>query len=115
MKKIFLLLGLASALVLAGCGPQKTVENSSAPTSGLKVETLTPGAEVKESYFLKNGVMMVFRNGQYSNMEKEISLQDGSIVGKTGLVRRKDGTTFQLKEGQSITVDGRILEPPIYK
>lgn len=115
MKKLFLLAGLVFAVVLAGCGPQPKTGNSPSPTSRMKVETVTPGAEVKESYFLKNGVMMVFRNGQYSTMEQDVKLLDGSLLTKNGELKRPDGTVVKLKNNQSVTVDGKILEESMYK
>ena len=114
MKKLFLLGIVAIAVVLTGCSHQKTVEKPSVSTSGMKVETITPGA-AKESYFLKNNVMMVFRNGQYSNMDNDVLLQDGSLLTRSGELRKKDGVVVKLKNNQSVTVDGRILEESTYK
>lgn len=116
MKKLFLLIGVVSALVLAGCTHQPTTSKTSpSPTSGMKTETVTPGTEVKESYFLKNNVMMVFRNGQYSNMDNDIALQDGSLLTKAGELKKKDGSVVKLKNNQSVTIDGKILEESMYK
>lgn len=115
MKKLFLLLGLSSALVLSGCGLQKTADKTSITKSGMKVETATTGAGVVETYFYKNGAMMVFRNGQYFNMDNDIALQDGSILTKSGELKKKDGSIVKLKNSQSVTIDGKILEESMYK
>ncbi len=63
-------------------------------------------------YIFKNGKMMVDTDGKMSPMTQSVTLKNGSSVSLAGLVTKKDGTTFQLKEGQSIWEDGSIVTDP---
>ena len=66
-------------------------------------------------YILKGGKMMMEIGEKMSAMSQNVTLKDGSTVSKTGLVTRKDGTTVQLKEGQSIWQDGKIVDSAMMK
>ena len=44
------------------------------------------------------------------SMEKDATLNDGTLVMTNGKVIRKDGTTFMLKEGESIWMDGSFMK-----
>jgi hypothetical protein len=58
---------------------------------------------------LINGKVVVYKSGALIRLESPtqiMGLRDGSRVRADGLVTARDGTTFQLTEGQTITVEG---------
>jgi len=69
--------------------------------------------EIAEIGFeMKNDSMMVIdeRAKAMAPMEKEAMLKDGTKVMTDGKVMRKDGTSFMLKEGESIWMDGAFMK-----
>jgi hypothetical protein len=54
----------------------------------------------------KNGKLVVTHNGR--NIRKETKLPNGSTVFSDGLVKRKDGSYYSLKEGECINPKGEI-------
>jgi len=108
---------ISSAVFLGGCLGQtsqtaKTQEATPIPSKVQQVMSQNP--EVKEAYFFLGGKVMVFKNGQYQTLEKEATLSDGSVLSTSGEVK-KNATIFQLKDGQSITSDGKVMEESKYK
>ncbi len=73
---------------------------------------MTGKMDKKEHLILKNGVMMVVRNGKTTPMEKEMSLEDGSKVMMDGTVVKKDGTTTKIGETDMILMEGKIMKLP---
>jgi len=66
----------------------------------------------KEHLILKNGVVMVVRNGKTTPMEKETSLEDGSKVMMDGTVVKKDGTTAKIGETDMVLMEGKMMKIP---
>lgn len=54
---------------------------------------------------MRNGKMMVQRNGEAIPMEKEVTMADGTRVMPNGQVLMADGTARVMREGETITVD----------
>ncbi len=59
---------------------------------------------------LKNGKIMLEEGGTMSPLTKEYVFETGVKVSLTGKVTKKDGTTVQLKEGESAWADGTIMK-----
>ena len=47
----------------------------------------------QECVMMKEGKMMIMKEGKTMNMDKPISLKNGTVVMKDGTVKMKDGTT----------------------
>ena len=62
---------------------------------------------------LKEGSMTLVKDGTIAT--KEITLRDGSKITKEGTVRRKDGSSVVLKNGECIDMDGNIENIPLEK
>lgn len=59
---------------------------------------------------IKNGALMVVKNGRSSKAEKSITLSDGTVVTKDGSATSPDGSTFSLQEGDMILMDGNVMQ-----
>ena len=75
-------------------------------------QLLTPeGAPMPtlDSITLRDGKVTVFKSGALIALQSPvqiIGMYDSSRVRADGLITRKDGSTYQLKEGETITVEG---------
>lgn len=61
----------------------------------------------KDCVMMKNGKMLVMKDGKTIDMPAEVKLNDGSVVLKNGTVRMPDGTTKAMKNGDSVDMDGK--------
>jgi thiol-disulfide isomerase/thioredoxin len=56
------------------------------------------------------GKIMLEDEGKTSPLDGMYTFEEGITVTQSGLVTKKDGTTIQLKEGQSVWGDGSLME-----
>jgi hypothetical protein len=57
----------------------------------------------------QGGKMMLVKNGESQMMDKEMVMSNGSKVSKLGLVTKKDGSKFTLKDNEKLDMNGEIL------
>lgn len=48
-------------------------------------------------YVMKDGKMLVEENGKMTQMDKDVTLKDGTVVTTSGQVAKKDGTKLTLR------------------
>jgi hypothetical protein len=63
--------------------------------------------KTKDCVIMKDGKMMVIRDGKTTTMDKEMTLSDGTRVMSDGKVMMKDGSTKILRDGESILLESR--------
>ena len=97
MKKLLLM--FAAVLFAAGIHAQDTAKNKS---------TMGKSSHMKDCYMMKDGKMVMEKNGTTTDMTQDVTLSNGTVVMKDGTVKTKDGKTMTLKEGQCIYTDGKI-------
>jgi hypothetical protein len=54
---------------------------------------------------MKDGKMMVMRNGEASPMGEQLTLSDGTRVMPNGQVLMANGTARMMREGETMTID----------
>lgn len=54
--------------------------------------------------------LWMIEDGILREVEEEVTLSDGSVVGLDGTVTRKDGSQVMLQNGDSIGMEGTMLE-----
>lgn len=54
---------------------------------------------------MRNGKVIVMRNGEEMPMEEQLTLADGTKVMPNGQVLMANGTARMMREGETITVD----------
>ena len=64
----------------------------------------------QECVMMKEGKMMVMKDGKTMNMDKPITLKNGTMVMNDGTVKMKDGKTMMMKEGESMDMDGKMMK-----
>lgn len=68
----------------------------------------TEESKANTHYIMNGGRMATEENKNYSPMEKDVTLTNGTKVMANGTIMTKDGKKVVLKEGQYIATDGTI-------
>lgn len=58
---------------------------------------------------MKDGKVMIWRNNTWVTPEGDVTLTDGTIISKDGVVKR-DGQTATLGEGETVNKDGNFFD-----
>ncbi|MDQ2718595.1 MAG: hypothetical protein M3Z26_02355 [Bacteroidota bacterium] len=61
-----------------------------------------------DGIMMRNGKLMVWENGQGSQLTQDRTLSNGTIISSNGTVKMSDGTTKTLKDGDYIGMDGTM-------
>ena len=68
-------------------------------------------AAEKDGVMMKNGKMWRMQDGkEIGRMDRETTLSNGTKVAMNGKLTMKDGKESQLQEGQTIMLDGKMIE-----
>ena len=62
----------------------------------------------KDMILMKDQKVVVVKNGQKSDLLKDTTLANGTIISVAGLVTSTDGNTVTLKDGEYVNSDGTI-------
>ena len=101
MKKIIFL-----ALIVCSCQLVSAQERQD--TIPPKQDTTTN--KMKAAYItMQAGQVFVVKDGKPTKLEKDKTLKDGTIVTIEGKVKKTDGTTVQMKEGDKVYLDEGML------
>jgi len=57
---------------------------------------------VSDRVMMRDGAMVIIKDGTMMPLEKEVTLPSGTIVQKDGTLKKKDGSEIKLKDGQFI-------------
>ena len=100
---------LLSLLLLADTGGEARAQIP-APEAARTAQS--PGQAAKGYCLMKDGNMLLVKNGEMAPMTATLIMGDGSLCKPDGTCQRKDGTTVMLKEGQSMLMNGKITRCP---
>lgn len=64
--------------------------------------------EKKDEFMMKDGKVTQRVNGQESVVEKDVTLKNGTVVMANGTVKHPDGKTTTLKEGDYVSMEGKV-------
>ncbi|MFT3682102.1 MAG: hypothetical protein QM791_17635 [Ferruginibacter sp.] len=109
MKKVFFL-GAAifcSQVIFAQDFPQ--AKDTTSPSTAMDS---TKKWDKSMDWFItvQGGEVIVVKGDKTKKLEKEKTLQNGSVITSDGNVKAADGTTTQLKEGDKVYADGSIVK-----
>lgn len=105
-KYLFVLIAVLS-ITLAACTQSVTTTQKSGAMMDKEANEMTEiGFEMKDGKM----IMVDEKSKTTVPMGKDAVLNDGTKVMTDGKVIRKDGTTFTLKEGESIWMDGTFMK-----
>jgi chromosome condensin MukBEF MukE localization factor len=60
---------------------------------------------------MKDGQVMVVRDGETTPMEEDVTMADGTRVMRNGQVLMANGTARMMREGETLTLDREPTEP----
>ncbi len=98
MKKAFI--SLFAITLTLGVFAQDSTMNKMTPKHNMQNH---------EGIIMKNGKLLMMKNGQTTQLTSDLTLDNGTVVMANGTVKAKDGSTTTLKEGDYISMDGTTM------
>ena len=71
------------------------------------IATGLAGDKTEDCVHMKDGKMMMMKDGKEISMAKNMTMKDGTLVRKDGSIV-KEGKKMQLSDGDMMTMDGTI-------
>ncbi len=68
-----------------------------------------------DGVMMKDGKMMVMKDGKSTMMTEEMTMKDGTKVMTDGAVTMKDGKKMMMKEGDMMTMEGMMMKGDMKK
>ena len=99
MKKIFVFLFISLLGTGAFAQNDKKID---------KMDKMKSEKTMKDCVMMKDGKMMVMKNGKTMEMDKDMAMSNGTMVMKDGTVKMKDGKTMMMKNGDHMYMNGKI-------
>jgi hypothetical protein len=104
MKKLITLFTLAAiSFTVAAQSTPSTIPSSTTPAKQ------TPMKKANDMMIMRQGKMMIFKDGQMSTMEKPMTFKNGNTITPMGMMTMKNGTTRQLVNGERMDLDGNMM------
>ena len=99
MKNIFLLVAVFIFSMSADAQTTKTTH---------KMHDSKMNESMQDCVMMKDGKMMMMKNGKMMEMDKDMTMSDGTICMKDGTCKMKDGKTMVMKEGDKCYMNGKM-------
>ena len=64
----------------------------------------------KDCVMMKDGAMMVMKNGESMKMDKDMTMSNGTKVMTDGTVKMKNGKTMMMKDGECVYMNGKMTK-----
>ena len=107
MKNITRML-LAASLLLVVQGVQAQSRPAPRRPVAPKARPKAGAGMVKDGVMMKDGKLMATEMGMTNPLTADKTLRNGTIITSSGAVTGKDGTTTQLREGDYVSLSGRV-------
>lgn len=107
MKSVSRIL-LAACCLLTAYGAQ--AQSRPAPHARIapKARPKAGAAMLKDGVMMKDGKLIATEMGMTNPVEGDKTLRNGTVITAAGVITGKDGTTTQLKEGDYVSLTGRV-------
>ncbi|MDX5346591.1 MAG: hypothetical protein LPJ89_11640 [Hymenobacteraceae bacterium] len=112
MKKISML--LPALLLVLGCNlafAQETKKKETKTTTNQRVQQGNFESEsmgVKDGIIMENGRLMLSKDGQRTQMQQDLTLQNGAKLMRDGTIIMKNGEKMKLENGDIIFMTGEV-------
>ena len=93
-------------MCLLFAGSLATVATAQSSKAAPKMQTVNQG---KDYVILKDGKAHLVKGGTSTELQNDMTLPNGTIISTTGTVKSSEGTTLQLKEGEKLDLDGKMI------
>lgn len=98
---------LLCAIGYAQDTPVKKINKQSPVMESPKTQAQQP-----DQIMMKDGRLVVYKNGKESDMKEDVLLGNGTVVTMDGTVKTKEGKTIRLNNGESIDANGVTTPVP---
>jgi Domain of unknown function (DUF6799) len=100
MKKLFCILAFSALTfgAFAQDSKMKTQDSSMTKMDNNK----------KDCVMMKDGKMMMMKNGKMMDMDKDMTMSNGTVCMKDGTCKMKNGKTMMMKNGDKCYMDGTM-------
>ncbi|UYZ62421.1 DUF6799 domain-containing protein [Hymenobacter weizhouensis] len=101
---------LAAALLLCAAAFTTQAQTKLPPRKPVapRQKVVIKGETMKDGFLMKEGKVMMTRDAHTSPLTAETSLVNGTKIGADGTVTMADGTSVMLKEGDYVSLTGRL-------
>lgn len=100
----------ASLLILAVALSFSASAQTTTESSSQKMSTSHMNHSKWEAYMIKDGKLMLMKDGKESAVTQDVKLSDGTTISTEGKVTWKDGKNEELKADEWIGMNGKIHE-----
>jgi hypothetical protein len=76
---------------------------------------MTKPGMVRDHIMVKDGKAIIMKDGKSMLLEDEMTMPNGVVVMKNGSYTTREGKTMQIKEGEKMTMDGKLVAAPAAK
>jgi len=87
---------------------QKQVQPEAKPVDTKSTQNQEPKLSMKDGYVLKNGKVLMIKNGQASSLIETVSLTNGSRLMSDGKIYKRDGSYIMMKEDDFVDLSGNL-------
>ena len=101
MKKVIMF------LLVAGTCTTAAVAQDSTKSATPKTEK---SHEMKDCVAMKDGKVVVMKGTNVTVLDKDLTLPNGTTIKADGSVKMADGTAMQLKEGEALDMEGKLIK-----
>ena len=106
MKKIIVV--LAGVFFAFAVNAQDTKMETKPQTETGAASEVKPQPKTHDYVTMKDGKMMVMKEGTMTPMEKDMEMTNGTKVMTDGSVMKKDGNRIMMKEGDKVYMNGAM-------
>ncbi len=107
MKSILVLF---AALVL---NHTVTIAQGTPPAHKMQHEKMN--ADMKDCVMMKDGKMMMRKDGKMSEMDHDVTMKDGTVCMQDGTCKMKNGKTMTMKDGDTCDMNGHMSTMSMHK
>ena len=110
MKKLFALALIAVGF--AACNNQAD-NTANADSLALVTDSVPPAPVItytEGDVSRRDGKVVVYRNNEWAPVEKDVILDDGTVITVNGEARSKDGRVYVIEDGYYVTRTGRFFD-----
>jgi len=102
MKKLICILSLSTLTFGA------FAQDSKAKTHDTTMTQM--GNMKKDCVMMKDGKMMMMKNGKMMDMDKDMTMSNGTVCMTDGTCKMKNGKTMKMKNGDKCYMDGKMTK-----
>ncbi|WP_296622174.1 DUF6799 domain-containing protein [Marivirga sp.] len=106
MKKI--LLSIATIMITAGAYAQTEPANRAGFQSEKKYYSDIENPNHPDGFMLQNGDLMMVKKGEFTRVENDTTLSNGTVIMSDGYYMKKDESKMMFKEDEHMDMSGEI-------